>query len=304
MNWIWKALAQKGLGLLPFSHRIHPFLQRHIFRTLRINDFFLEDRLTHVSRHLQAWQSFHDSPVPPDSFELGAGWYPIVPTGMYLCGVPQQVSTDLHPLLTIKAIQELDHWLLRWQQSGKLQGLLPQWQEDRWQTYRQLMARPGFTLAEWQQQLNIRYLTGDARQLPLPGHSVSLVHSNNTFEHIPASTLLDLLQEMKRLCKPSGVMSHYIDMADHYSYGDPKLSPFHFLRFTEKQWHWIENRLQSQNRLRINQYRTLYEQVGIPIWKTIDETGSLPADLSLAPPFEGMPTEEVAVLYSQFISQL
>jgi hypothetical protein len=302
MDWRLKAGAQKLLSWLPGSRKLYYALQRRLTGSLQINDFFLTDRLQHVERHLEAWRSHRSTPVPHNSLELGTGWYPVVPLGLFLSGVNELYTLDLHPLLTLDSIHKLNHWLLEWHQSGRLQTLLPALQAERWQQLQKVLKAKPPSLHTALEALSIHYLTLDARKIPLSDASVQLIHSNNTFEHIPKASLQEILTEMKRIAHPGGLMSHYVDMADHYSYTDPDISPNHFLRYTEKQWRWIENPFQSQNRLRLPHYREMYERLEIPLQETVNEKGMLPQGDKLAPLFAALPREELAVLYTQLIT--
>ncbi|MEL6842406.1 MAG: class I SAM-dependent methyltransferase, partial [Bacteroidota bacterium] len=180
--------------------------------------------------------------------------------------------------------------------------LLPRFQEERWAKVKTSWQSNPDTL-DWLSQIGIKTWTGDARQLPYPEAHIPLIHSNNTFEHIPRPILQGIMQELKRVLSSEGVMSHYIDMADHYSYGDASIGPFHFLRFAERSWSWLENPFQAQNRMRISQYAALFEELGLVCdWSEI-ERGS-EAELqcqSIALPFQNMDSEDLRVLYAQAI---
>lgn len=299
MRWWIKAVLQKGISLLPGSRRIHDYLQRSVWRSLQIDDFFLSDRLSHVNKHLAAWQADHPQQLPKHSLEIGTGWYPIVPIGLYLCGLDQITSVDQRAMLRPAQVNELMEWLLRWEQSDRLQQLLPQYQEERWAKAKSHWQNNPQTL-DWLAQIGIRTWTGDARKLPYPDGQIPLIHSNNTFEHIPRSILQGIMQELKRVLSPEGVMSHYIDMADHYSYGDASIGPFHYLRFAERSWSWLENPFQAQNRMRISQYEALFTKLGLACkWSEIER--GTEADLQrqvLAPPFANMKSEDIRVLYA------
>lgn len=305
MRWWIKAAMQKGISLLPGGRTLHHYLQRNVWRSLRINEPFLIDRLSHVAKHLNAWDYYHTNSLPQSALELGTGWYPIVPVGLYLSGIDQVYTVDQNQYFSETRFAELMTWLQDWHERGLLKQYLPSLLPARWEQLRQTYQQHQSALTPLLKSLNIHYWVGDARALPYPDDHFELVHSNNTFEHIPAQILSELLSEMDRVLKPQSVMSHYIDMADHYSYGDANLSPFHYLRFTERQWSWIENRFQSQNRLRINQYETIYAEKGLESHRLEVELGN-PVQLAtvkLAPPFSGFPSENVRVLYAQLINR-
>ncbi|MBK7337072.1 MAG: class I SAM-dependent methyltransferase [Saprospirales bacterium] len=116
-----------------------------------------------------------------------------------------------------------------------------------------------WNLRDMLEALHIRYLVTDARKLPLNPESLDLIVSNNTFEHIYPNILAEILAEFKRLLRPGGMMSHFIDMSDHFAHLDTGITIYNFLRFSEKNWGWIDNSIQPQNRWRISHYRHLYK---------------------------------------------
>ncbi|MEL7529683.1 MAG: class I SAM-dependent methyltransferase [Bacteroidota bacterium] len=303
MKWWLKAGIQKGISYLPGGRAIHHFLQQNLWRSLRLSDDFLIDRLSHVAKHLQAWEQFQPETKAALVLELGTGWYPVVPLGMYLSGIEKIHTVDQSPYLSETRFAELLDYLAQWQAKGLLKQRLPSLQNQRWEQLLALRQRHHHDFPKLLEALGIHYWVGDARSLPYPAAQFDLIHSNNTFEHIPIKVLAGLLIEMKRVLKPTGVLSHYIDMADHYSYGDSDLSPLHFLRFTERQWSWIENRFQSQNRLRLNQYEDLFKESGFEAHPLHVELASAEEirNQTLAPPYSTFPTDKVAVLYAHLI---
>lgn len=83
-------------------------------------------------------------------------------------------------------------------------------------------------------------------------------------EHIPADVLERILVRFRELSATGTVMSHLIDLCDHYAYID-SVSVYHFLKYSDRAWRWIDNDIQPMNRLRASEYRALYERAGIPI---------------------------------------
>ena len=110
----------------------------------------------------------------------------------------------------------------------------------------------------------------DARKRHLPDASIDLVTSNNTLEHIYPNVLEGILEKLKLLCKNGGVMSHFIDLSDHFAHMDTSITIYNFLRFSDAQWKWIDNSIQPMNRMRIYDYRNLYKKLSIPITEEIN----------------------------------
>ena len=70
--------------------------------------------------------------------------------------------------------------------------------------------------------------------LSLQKESVDFICSNNTFEHIPQEILRDILVEFKRVLHPNGLMSHFIDMSDHFAHFDSRITIYNFLQIQQK----------------------------------------------------------------------
>lgn len=156
-------------------------------------------------------------------------------------------------------------------------------------------------------KLNLEYLIQDARHLELPDNSVDLVNSNNTFEHIYPEILFSILKDFKRVVnKEHGVMSHFIDMSDHFAHFDKSINIYNFLQFSDKQWYWIDNSIQPQNRLRIDDYKLIYKNLDIPISAESFREGRMNElkAIKLNDKFLEKPLETIAISHCHFISKM
>jgi SAM-dependent methyltransferase len=163
--------------------------------------------------------------------------------------------------------------------------------------------------AELETRFGIAYLAPrDARATALPAESVDFVSSTDTCEHIPEPDLARIFAECRRLLRPGGAFSCRVDLQDHYSYFDPSLSRYHFLRFSDRAWTLVNSPLHYQNRLRAPDYLRLVREAGLEV---VSETPSGPgADglnelrgLPLAPRFRGYPLEELGVGTLSFVAR-
>ena len=163
--------------------------------------------------------------------------------------------------------------------------------------------------AEFEPRFGIRYLAPcDARATGLPSESVDFISSTDVCEHIPEPDLAEILRECARLLRPGGLVSFRIDLADHYSYFDRKLSRYHFLRYDDRAWRWVNSPLQYQNRLRVSDDRRLVDGAGFEV---VSWSPSLPkaalddlSDFPLAPRFrDGYTPEELGVTVLSFVAR-
>src|ERR1051325_9580592 len=130
MKWIAKAIVQKGISFLPYSHTINFLFQKYVTRGVYLSDEYFEDRLIHCANHYKNFRKYN-STRDFSHLEIGTGWYPVVPAGMFLYGAASITTVDLTRLST----EEYTHITLRkfleYYHSGRLQKFLPGISEER-----------------------------------------------------------------------------------------------------------------------------------------------------------------------------
>ena len=298
--WWLKAGIQSTLALLPQSQRWNRLFQRYVTRTLRLRESTFERKWAQALRHHANWR-LHRSPPPRSVLELGTGWHPIVPCGLALLGVEQVYTLDVQSLVSKQTLAEtltLFDALLSVEPCNLPIDL------DRLEVLRDLIRHPppdpGVALA----RLGVHTLTADARGTVLDAGTIDLFVSNNTLEHIDRATIAAIFEELGRLSGPSAMMSHFIDMTDHYASFDPRITVYNFLQFTDASWRLFDNELQHQNRLRVTDFRELHRASG---WRLLDEENASDPEafrrVDLAPRFRSYPSEDCMVHSSWITSE-
>ncbi|MBK6932972.1 MAG: class I SAM-dependent methyltransferase [Saprospirales bacterium] len=305
-KWVLKAIVQKTISYLPFAQRINYVFQKYVTQGVQLSDAYFEDRLEHARQHITAWERYAGGAPPRYTLELGTGWYPVVPVALFLYGAEDIRTVDVTLLTDARHIHTTIKKFVACADAGKLESFL-HYVPERMKTLRQLAAPgdpPGMEALT--RALHIRYVVGDARRLPVDAASVDLIHSNNTFEHIYPEILLDILREFRRVARPGGLQSHFIDLSDHFAHFDPSITIYHFLRFAPAVWKWIDNSVQPLNRLRITDYRRLYREAGIPVTAENLRPGQpeLLRNLPVHPVFLQNTPEENAVSHGYFFSKM
>lgn len=306
-KWYLKAIVQKVISFLPFRNRINFFFQKYVTKGVDLREEHFFNKFGHLLDHLEHYTQMTGKANLRgiSCLELGTGWYPIIPIGYFLKGADRVYSVDISSHLTtptlLRCLTEIDR-----HQDRFLAGL-GQIDQERWQTLQELRqnASPTDDLMSLCQQLNFTPMVQDARTLDLPDPRIALISSNNTYEHIYPQVLGGIIQQLWKLTAPRGVMSHFIDLSDHFAHMDSSIDIYNFLRFTEGQWARIDNAIQPQNRWRMPQYRRLYDKLGIPFREEKIRPGNLAQvkDTPLAAPFTEMPEEEVAISHGYMVSQ-
>jgi hypothetical protein len=133
---------------------------------------------------------------------------------------------------------------------------------------------------------------------------VDLIVSDVVLEYLTPSDLVGTLREFRRIAAPGGVMSHTIGLGDQLAESDSKATLFNFLRFSDRTWHWLNNPIIPQNRLRVTDYRRALSESGFQVVDEVSQRGD-PADLSrtpLAQRFRAYPTEDLLVIYTWLVA--
>ena len=193
----------------------------------------------------------------------------------------------------------------RWADTGKLEAYLPDLRRDRLARLVALLDKAEtYDLSDLLHATDLTVLLHDARSLPYPDDHFTFICSNNTFEHVHTHVLKDILREFQRVLHPAGIMSHFIDLSDHFAHFDRSITIYNFLKFSPRAWQRIDNSIQPQNRLRWREYRELYRQLGIPLLEEATRPGepNVVAQIAVAPRFRGFTHEELAVSHGYVVS--
>lgn len=306
-RWWVKAAIQRVISLLPGCTHWNEWFQEHVTRSVECTDSRFESQLEKSRIHLEYYLA-HTSggrSVPRTVLELGTGWHAVFPIAMFLAGAEEIWTWDIARLLKRHRLQQaLNHFLSR-DRNNRLSELFPQARPER---VAQLSAAAA---GDWSdpyallRQLNVRAMVGDARHSGLPEGTIDLIASTVVLEYIPRDVLLGLLCEFRRVAAPHGVMSHEVDMIDQYSFFDSSITPFNFLRFSDRAWRLINNPLIPLNRLRVSDFRACFRQAGFAVVEEVvtrGDPGAL-ANIRLAPRFARYDPSDLLVIKAWFVAR-
>ena len=305
-KWIIKALVQKSISFLPASQKINYFFQKNVTGGVILGDEHFGLKIGHARDH---FNYFKDSGVRNKDLtvlELGTGWYPVIPILFYLTGLGRVISVDIQQWMNRKTQQDTILKYRDWKQRGLLKDLEPEIEPERWNLLMDVLDHP-----EDYDQAGVNHLIGltprvlDARHLDLEDGSVDFICSNNTFEHIHSTVLKEILAEFKRILHPHGMMSHFIDMSDHFAHFDKRISIYNFLKFSEQAWKLIDNNIQPQNRLRYRDYLDMYHRLGLPVSQEEIRKGSLEelSRVKVHSEFSDYSPDELAISHAYIITR-
>lgn len=272
-SWLIKAAVQGTASLLPRAEQLSLAVKRAT-RTLKLDEATVLTKYRRCRQHLEKWAEHRGGNADDLSvLELGTGWFPITPIGFALCGARKVWTLDQVSHLSEAQVQSTLAIFQKLAREGRLEGASP----ERLDRLEQL-ARSSGSVDALLDAVGVERIVSDARSHDLGGRKVDFIISNNTLEHIPYDVIRDIFAQFRRIGSARVLMSHWIDMSDHYMNFDPSIGPYNFLRFSPRTWRLFNNDLQYQNRLRVPDFRALHEASG---WKLLGEqnTSGTPDEL-------------------------
>jgi len=296
-RWRVKARIQGVIASLPGSSNLNYMMQKYVSGSLKSTTRDLRSRITPSVEHLKYFQKFTGKPLPTRVLELGTGWFPTVPIALYLCGVNEIYTIDVHDLTKPDYFWSMMKILDSFSEAEMLK-MLPQMQPERFQRFKKEIAQSK-DIDQIRQMMNIHPIIGDARKMDFPDQHFDLIISNSTLEHIERDMIVGIWQEFHRLLTPTGIMTHFIDMSDHYEHSDKSINRYNFLQYDDRAWEHFNNSVMFQNRLRYPDYVRIHEAAGF----VIREMGVYNGDpshfrsIALADQFKKYTQEELLPIY-------
>ena len=272
-----------------------------------VSDRVFEGKLKLCAKHLEFYRKFSSNPKERlEAFELGTGAWPIIPIGLYLCGAGRIITYDLHPVLESATLESVLKKLEKSIESNEIYKIPPDADKDRVENLKGTIRYKNWdTPKDFLNQLNIDARKGDARRTDVEDSSLDLIFSTVVFEHIDREIIRELYAEFRRIGKEDAIMSHYIGLEDQYCGFDSSITPFNFLRYSDKEWARYNNPMIPLTRLRLTDHRTLVEESGFEL---LHEESILvgPEDLKsvpLAKEFKGYALEDLLARFSWLIAK-
>src|SRR5262245_34202979 len=122
--WILKATVQRGLDMLPARQVWSELFRTYITRSLAVSPEEFQGKLEHCRRHLSAARTHGMAREDFTVFDLGTGWLPVVPVGMYLSGAKEVYTSDISPLLKPSRVRFILSQVVEHADQGRLEKYL------------------------------------------------------------------------------------------------------------------------------------------------------------------------------------
>jgi len=276
-SWILKAAVQKAFTVMPGTHFWNQIFQRYVTRSLRLDGDEFRRKIRICQTHLRNYFAERPHKGRPSCFELGTGWYPIVPIGLWLCGASEVHTFDVADLIDSSRIITVARLFREIAESGILPGLLPLASRDRIAILEEncLADLGAWGPDDLLRSFHVVRHFGRIQDLTLGPCSVDLFVSNETLEHVPEDAITACFRRFRKFASPQAKMSHFINLQDHYANYDKTISPYNFLRYSKSMWRLYNNSLHYQNRLRLSEYFALHKNAGWKIVRVEPESGDI-----------------------------
>jgi hypothetical protein len=200
--------------------------------------------------------------------------------------------------------EALEHFLSP-ARNNRLTELLPQARPDRVAQLAEAAAENWSDPYALLQQVNIRAMVGDAHRSGLPEDTIDLIASTGVLEYIRRDAIIGLFGEFRRVGSPHAIMSHEVNMIDQFSIFDSSITPFNYLKFSDRAWRLIGNSLIPASRLRYSDFRECFGEAGFALVEEV-VTGGDPkalASIRLASRFARYDLSDLLVLTAWFVAK-
>ncbi len=305
-KWVLKAIVQKVISYLPKRDDLNLWFQRNITKGVYLNDEHFNYKVKHAADHLANFQKSKTYNLDTSLvMEIGTGWYPIVPISFFLAGVRSILSVDLNSYLTKDSLLTTINMFQKKREEGKLDGLF-EIDQDRWKILGDIQNNQSLSLEQMCHRIQLQTKICDLSQKGTITETPEFICSNNTFEHIYPSVLKGILENCKSILKSGGMMSHFIDMSDHFAHFDKSITVYNFLKYSAQRWKRIDNDIQPQNRLRFKDFKKIYKELDIPITDEViwpyDE--KLLDNIVVHSEYKDYSKSELAIIHAYLISEI
>src|SRR4051812_37755278 len=99
-HWLIKSGIHRVISWLPASHVWNEVFQKYVTRSMGLGRPWFEVSLEDCRAHFQHLRDTRAGGVEGFKvLELGTGWYPVIPLGLYLYGASDIWTFDIAPLL-------------------------------------------------------------------------------------------------------------------------------------------------------------------------------------------------------------
>lgn len=306
MHWRIKGALQKVLGVMPRGESLHYALQKQA-GGLKYFDRELDAKISDFTLMIGHLKSVGIRVADTRFLEMGTGWYPTFPFGLFLGGARAVTTVDLNVYLKPELVRRLVDALPVY-----LPVIADATGRDRAAVeagHRRLAdaVRGGASLEEATEGVVTYQAPGDASATGLPDGSLDVVFSNSVLEHVPGPVIERCFVEARRILRSGGVVFHSVNCGDHYAYADRRIHQLNYLQYSDEAWEKWNNAFLYQNRLRAIDFTDMARAAGFVI--EVDTSRPHPrrleqlASIRVHPRFARYSRDQLAITSIDFVGR-
>ena len=303
MNWQCHLVKNLLVGILPFR----PALRRakRFFRPYpveiakwKVQEYFRQQSILRESGY-QLRPGFTVA-------EIGSGWHPVFGLLYYLSGASNVVLYDRQRLMDARLLTGVASHL--YHNYGDI--IAEKLNMGMGTLKEKLIQKERMSFPNMLKYYHMEYRApSDFTSDKYNDEKYDLITSVDVMEHVPPEILNKMLTMCYIRLKKDGRMVHLIDHCDHWSLVDPKICRVNFLKYSDRIMNLLYrmNPLEYQNRLRHDDYVSLFHHAGFSLCKeslVVDERSlSELSGMKLDKRFSGIAHERLAIITSLIIAK-
>jgi SAM-dependent methyltransferase len=300
MKWWIKIAGFQTLSLVPGGSQLYRWAQENLTGSIVPTVERVRQKLGVGLGYWEVLRSvrLEDRLLRGRHLDLGSGWHPTIPLLFHALGCPEQILTDVVPVMTRETARQTSSTFLQVLPSATSSLSL---RSDR---LRQLESYgwPSWPPRELGWEYHAPYMDWLASQ----NSTLDLVTSTQALLHVPPATIREIFRLVVRALKPGAVFMATIHLRDLFADGDSSITPYNHLQYSPRFWgRCINSPLMSYNRLKAPDYRALLEEAGLRLLSFEVEPGqpALLEKIRIHPSFAGYSREDLAAHHLFFSGQ-
>lgn len=251
MDFRIKCAIKTLIGMAPCSDKLDYLAQKYLSRSMPPKKKAIKKKYGNALKYHQIYQKHgnvdYDKAVV---YEIGCGWHLAMALGFSTLGYNKIIALDVTEHLRPELINTTLRYL----------------KEDNLITSEPCYVNKGNLKTVMRDKYRIELLVPcDSAKTGLKDHSIDFIYSHNVFEHIPPALIPSIMDECFRVLNDDGIIVFVIDYSDHYAGFDKSITPYNFLRYSEKKWKRYNPGLHYVNRLRHGDFVRIFKQSGFEI---------------------------------------
>jgi len=291
IGWRFKSVAFYIFNSIPFGNKVYYWFQRYITHSQPRPYVPTFKSAREQIKHARRIAELYDKVAELKLLEIGAGWDLYANLIYYCFGLDHQIAVDIR----------------RWARAETIHAAICHLQSD---PPKGAMRLPSLLVSDHSLEQDLKLFYGiryiapfDATSCDIDTGSIDVITTTSVFEHIPSNILPDIMKEFRRIIRNTGLMSHVVDYSDHYAHADPRITDFHYLRFSENEWKKHNPSIHFQNRLRTRDYIAIFSNAGFDVVSIAEWKGPIEAleQTSVDASFQPYSREELLALGADFI---